>query len=403
MARAPARGPGRAGVVARRWGARLLLLLAGLLVPLLLLEAAIRLFGPILPGNYNTGTFLTTHPVYARFHVLGFDGWVKTSEFTSRVTISSLGLRGPERPYAKPPGTSRVLVLGDSFVEAAQVQEREGIVGRLESMLGERGGSVEVLNAGVGGWGQHQQYLFLREEGHRYEPDTIVVQLYLGNDVYDNSWMLQGRPRSAREPYFVFDDDGTFRQVDWRSRRPENVTPALSVARDRSLLWNIFETGVLFKLGPAGEDDPDEVQNRFNLNKMIVHSTQSSERLDQAWRVTVALLQRLRAFGEERGVKTALVIAPAMFQVYGDDWDKLITDNKLKRDDWSPDAPNRYLAARAAEIGMPTLDLLPAFRAEGERSGQPLYFARDRHWTPAGHALAAREVAAFLATHGLVR
>jgi hypothetical protein len=109
-------------------------LLAGLAVPLLLLEAAIRLFGPILPGNYNTGTFLTTHPVYARFHVLGFDGWVKTSEFTSRVTTSSLGLRGPERPYAKSPGTSRVLVLGDSFVEAAQVQEREGVVGRLESL-----------------------------------------------------------------------------------------------------------------------------------------------------------------------------------------------------------------------------------------------------------------------------
>jgi hypothetical protein len=260
-----------------------------------------------------------------------------------------------------------------------------------------------VLNAGVGGWGQHQQYLFLHEEGYRYEPDAIVVQLYLGNDVYDNSWILQGRPRSAREPYFVFEDDGTFRQLEWRSRRPDDVNPAVALLRDWTMLWNVFETGVLFKLAPSVEDDPDEVQNRFNLNKMIVHSTKSSERLDQAWKVTLALLRRIREAGEERGIKTALVIAPAMFQVYSDDWDALITENKLKRDDWSPDAPNRFLAAHAAEIGMPIVDLLPAFQAEASRSGAPLYFARDRHWDAGRPRLAAREVAAFLAAQGLTK
>jgi hypothetical protein len=31
--------------------------------PLLLLEAALRIMGPVLPGNYNTGTFLTPHAV----------------------------------------------------------------------------------------------------------------------------------------------------------------------------------------------------------------------------------------------------------------------------------------------------------------------------------------------------
>ena len=387
--------------LATRWGARLVLLLVGVAAPLLLLEAAIRLFGPILPGNYNTGTFLTPHPAYARFHVLGFDGWVKTSEFTSRVSISSLGLRGPERPYATPPGTSRVLVLGDSFVEAAQVQEHEGVVGHLEALLNERGGPVEVLNGGVGGWGQHQQYVFLREEGHRYAPDTVVVQLYLGNDVYDNSWLLQGRPKTVREPYFVFEDDGTFRQLEFRARKPEDVSPAVALLRDRTMLWNVFETGILFKLQSPTEDDEDERQNRFNLNKMIVHSTKSSERLDEAWRVTLALLQRIREYGDERGIETALVVAPAAFQVDAAEWDALIEDNKLKREDWAPDAPNRYLAARATEIGMPMLDLLPAFQTEAARGGPPLYFARDGHWTPAGHALAAREVAAFLAARGL--
>ncbi len=396
VARAPEWGSRRASGRVARWSARLGLLLVGLIVPLVPLEAAIRLFGPVLPGNYSTGTFLAAHPAYGRFHVLGFDGWVKTDEFASRVTTNTLGLRGPERPYAKPAGVSRVLVLGDSFVEAAQVQEPEGVVGRLEAALTKRGARAEVLNVGVGGWGQHQQYVFLQQEGVRYEPDVVLVQLYLGNDVYDNSWLLQGKPRSVREPYFVFDDDGTFRQLDFRSRKPEDVPPVVAMLRERTLLWNVFETGVLQKLGASADDDADERQNRFNLNKMIVHATKPGERQDEAWKVTVALLRCIRELGDERGFKTALVLAPAQFQVYDDAWDTLLRDNKLKREEWAADGPNRALAARADEIGMPMLDLLPAFRAESERGGPPLYFARDMHWTRDGHALAAREVAAFV-------
>ena len=150
----------------RRWSLRLALLASGLVVPLPLVEIAIRLFGPLLPGTYSTGTFLTTHPVYGRFHVPGFDGWVKSPEFTSRVSINSLGLRGPEQPYEKRPGVTRILVLGDSFVEAAQVDQDQGVVARLEAALNEDGsGSYEVLNGGVGGWGTAQEYIYLTSEG----------------------------------------------------------------------------------------------------------------------------------------------------------------------------------------------------------------------------------------------
>ena len=203
------------------------MLVVGVLAPLLLLELALRLFGPMLPGNYNTGTFLTPHPVYGRFHVAGFDGWVKTREFASRVTINSLGLRGPERGYAKPAGVRRIMVLGDSFTEAAQVAEHESTVSRLEAALNARGPErYEVLNAGVGGWGTGQQLVYLREEGHRYQPDLVLVMLYLGNDVFDNSYALQGSPKNPHEPYWVFRDDGTFEPIEFRTRKPEDDQPA---------------------------------------------------------------------------------------------------------------------------------------------------------------------------------
>ncbi|MCC6178084.1 MAG: hypothetical protein IT305_22510 [Chloroflexi bacterium] len=370
-------------------------------MPLVLIEAALRLFGPILPGNYNTGSFLTTHPVYGRFHVPSFDGWVKTAEYTSRVTIDSRGLRGPERPYAKPANTHRILVLGDSFTEAVQVPEADAFVSRLETSLNARGsGRYEVLNGGVGGWGNGQELVYLLEEGYRYQPDLVVMLLYLGNDIFDNSWVLQGKPKNPHEPYWVYDDDGTFAPMAFRTRKPEDVSPVVATLRERVMLWNVFETGVLEKLADA-DDDSELRANRFNLNKMIVHATRPSERQDDAWKVTLGILQRLRQTGEERGFRTALVIAPAQFQVYDADWGALLAANDLKASDWDASRPNAVLAAHAGEIGMPMLDLLPPLRAAADASPVLLYYPYDKHWTSAGHAVAAQQIGAFLDAQGL--
>src|SRR4029450_12227081 len=138
---APVAGSGR------RWLLRLVAILVGLLLPLLLLEAAVRIFGPILPGNYDTGAYLVRDEALGHFHVPGFDGWIKAPEFTTRVTINPLGLRDRRQSFAKPAGTFRGLLLGDSFVEAVQVQQAEGIAEQLERALNQHSSRpVEVIN-----------------------------------------------------------------------------------------------------------------------------------------------------------------------------------------------------------------------------------------------------------------
>src|SRR5215213_6327510 len=101
---------------ARTGALRLALLLFSLLLPLLALELALRWFGPILPGNYSTGYYLTTDPVYGRFHVRDFSGWTRTSEYTTFFRTNGLGLRGGALSSTPAPGVDRVLVTGDSFV-----------------------------------------------------------------------------------------------------------------------------------------------------------------------------------------------------------------------------------------------------------------------------------------------
>src|SRR5215471_5352242 len=95
--------------------ARLLLILLTVLTPLAVLEAGLRLAGPFLPGNYDTGAYLVRDPRYGHYHPANYDGWTKRDEFTAEFRTNAEGQRGPAVPFQKPPGTFRILVLGDSF------------------------------------------------------------------------------------------------------------------------------------------------------------------------------------------------------------------------------------------------------------------------------------------------
>ena len=114
---------------------RLGLVAAGLLLPLLALEIAFRLFGPFLPGNYDTGAYLVRHPRYGHYHPPNYDGWIKRDEYVVHVQTNVEGQRGPPVPLEKPPDTVRILALGDSFVEAVQVAEHERFLARLDALL----------------------------------------------------------------------------------------------------------------------------------------------------------------------------------------------------------------------------------------------------------------------------
>src|SRR5262249_50059101 len=74
---------------------------------------------------------------------------------------NNYGLRGADFDPAQSSGKSRVLVLGDSFTEAIHVSEEQSFVGRLNKLHPE----LQLLNAGVGGYGTVQEYLYLDLHG----------------------------------------------------------------------------------------------------------------------------------------------------------------------------------------------------------------------------------------------
>lgn len=371
----------------------------GLLLPLLVLELALRLFGPILPGFYRTGTDLVVHPVFGHFHQPNIVVWRRTPEFVAEERINSKGLRERELAYEKPAGTRRVLVLGDSYVEAVQVDARQTLTARLEAALG-GDGRTEVINAGVGGFGTGQEWLFFREEGYRYQPDVVVVVFFIGNDVRNNSPKLDNAARLRTEPYFGLAADGSPRPLEVSAKGKPPAAGSLDPLQPwlrLSLLYNVFETGVLEKLG---QDDETGDVYTWSRNEEV-YQARSSRDWEEAWSVTAALLGALKRDVEARGARLVLVAAPSDLQVRTDDWERLLRSKRFQARDFELEKPNRLLAEIAGPLGLPLIDLLPEFRRAEAESASGLFFRQNRHWTPDGHAVAARVIGAELERLGL--
>jgi hypothetical protein len=160
---------------------------ASMLLFCLVGELAVRaLYGreTVMFPRYHTqaryGDYLlrTVRP-HSRFHHSSRDGrW----EFVT----NARGFRDTrDFPYEKPPGTLRVLVLGDSHTQGYEARQDHTYSAVLERYLDLHGLESEVINTGVSGFSTAEELLLFENEGYRYGPDYVVLGLF-ANDYMDN-------------------------------------------------------------------------------------------------------------------------------------------------------------------------------------------------------------------------
>jgi hypothetical protein len=99
------------------------------------------------------------------------------------LVVNADGFRGD--PLRRNPGL-RVVVYGDSFVEADYTPLHETFTKRLEVRLASAlGRDVEAVNAGVNGYGPDQALRRFEDDAGRLRPAAAVVVVYSGNDFGD--------------------------------------------------------------------------------------------------------------------------------------------------------------------------------------------------------------------------
>src|SRR5262249_1808652 len=96
--------------------------------------------------------------------------------------INADGLRDRTHPPEKPPGTYRLVALGDSVTLGAGIKPEEAYPQVLEKLLWRSGRRGEVVNVGLWGWSTRQERTAYDRIVRRYKPDQVLLAVCL-NDI----------------------------------------------------------------------------------------------------------------------------------------------------------------------------------------------------------------------------
>jgi lysophospholipase L1-like esterase len=161
------------------------------------------------------------------------------SENTNLVVMNNLGFHDRERQATNE--NYRILVLGDSFVEGRQVKTEDLFTSLLEQRLTSEGQKIEIINAGVLGTGTPYQYVLWKDFfENAIKVDHVVVCLYLGNDLVDNSPELVALTSGSSHSGIFVDSQGN---VISTVAKPGLFKRAINLGRDHSVLVNSLYEG----------------------------------------------------------------------------------------------------------------------------------------------------------------
>jgi lysophospholipase L1-like esterase len=410
---AAALGLGLASVLAGCLAPRLAALWLLVMVPAALMlgaaELALRaLAGPRLYTAYapDDRALFTLRPGAVR----DYTHHPENGGHTVRYRINRDGFRGPELlPAGSRP---RIVVYGDSFVHAEFSPLEETFPVRLgERLSAALGREVEVVNAGVAGYGPDQALRRLERELASLAPDLVVLGLFAGNDFGD---LLRNR-------LYGLDADGRLVERAWRYSAEQARQIALN-AQELALVRALREA--LDRLrgggGPAPFDrrawiedalaqhlaeyraaveEGEPTVGAFGVDPYSADIALLPASPSAAYRrrLMAAVLGAIAALAREKGVALLAVIIPHPMDLLDGDHDSGLVDRE-KYPDYRPTALRDAAAAALAEAGIEAVDLFAAFREADPRA---LYLrGGDDHWNAAGQDLAAALVAEAILARG---
>jgi lysophospholipase L1-like esterase len=298
------------------------------------------------------------------------DTTINTGERTVRVITDEQGFRVGERGRRE--GDHNLLLLGDSFTQALQVEHEQSLAGLMEDRLSSalRGETVAVRNGGVDGWEPSQYLLRARKELAQNNYDLLIVAFYLGNDVIPKA-TEHFPPREAIDVHRL-QLPSTLAWKDWVNSLLYPVNDWLEVRSHLFVLLKSRLRGVLLRLGLSADYFPRGVR--------------LAEADSPMWDVTLEVLREINTVAANHQTPALFVLIPAPFTV-----DPLVFEQIRAGFDVDPESldasqPGRLIAERLESAGIAFASAVEPF-IEEHQAGNAVYGSIDRHLSPQGHVI----------------
>ena len=381
----------------KQLGLDILLGLGGITFALGIGEIGLRISQISYPSFYQVDEY--------RGHALipGISGWW-IHEGKGWVKVNKDGLRDKYYPKYKSKKTFRIAILGDSFAEAIQVNAEDTFWSFIEQKLGNcpdiNNQRVEVINFGIGDYGTAQELMTLRYRVKDYSPDMLILAIFTGNDIINNSKALS--PDDRFSP-FLIEQEGQFlmnlslketKTYQWRSSLTRKVI--FSIINNSYLLQVLNKARIYFKNSRNFLEKETQNDINFDIIKHLDFTPQlyfknEDENWEKAWDITEELVKMIRQESETIKAKFLAVTLSNPAQVYPD---KSLRDKYFKQggvmDQFSPEKRIKVLGEKEK---FDVLNLAPEFQSYADKNNQFLHGFENTvlgsgHWNQLGHKLA---------------
>lgn len=225
-----------------------------------------------------------------------------------------------------------------------------------------------MVNAGVGGYGPDQQWLWLREHGQHYRPEAVVIAFTVANDVFDvlgKGWCREDGERVVCE----------------RPRGRDAIVHAKAWAQRHLHAYGFVQSmiarsgGAQVLLARLGVLEVAEASAMPAELRMLMRDDEDRER---GWRLTERVLAEI----VRASPRAILLVVPSELQADERPLARAVFAHGVTGA-MDLEGPQRRLAAFAAQHGVTFLDPLPRLR-EAIARGETIYRG---HWTARGHAI----------------
>ena len=298
---------------------------------------------------------------------------------------NSQGFHDSEFTLAKPDDVFRIAVLGDSFVEAQQVQVEKTFYYLLEQKLNElptNKKKIEVYAFGMGGNSTFKNYLYLNQYALKYQPDLVILGFLAMNDFREDYGLL---PQ-------IFDKQGNIKTKPSGGQRLISKSVLFLWA---DYQWKLVKTrfGYIFRniFLPKGAVS----QLPFDFQVFL---KEYPENWNKVWDLEEKLLREFKLKSEASGAKFLLVSFDDIWRAHPE----ILKENKeygkyLTNFDLDFDKPEKILADFSQKEGINYLNLVPLLRERIKTENQmTFYYPCDNHWNEIGHLWAGEAIFQYL-------
>lgn len=314
-------------------------------------------------------------------------------------SVNRFGWKDKEWSLEKSEGTIRVAVLGDSYVEALQVEPERNFLSLVEQEWDKTNHpQIELMNFSRSAFTQTEEWLVLQRDVLKFAPDAVVLFFYPPNDIND---MSQETAFDPLRPFFHLSSRGRlFVDTSFNKSFKFKLKSVIQHFKTHSLLVSFLtERYTLFDSNLRARKLFGRVQKTNpTLQGYLTLCTSAPDPLFlKNYELSKFLIQRMASLLKEKKKDLLLVSIdlPAYLPEVEEQYKKIDAT-------FNPNFFDEDLQKLAQSLNIPFLGLQKAFREEYRQNPTSLHWEKPQqrryeqfgthtgHWNERGHQVVAQ-------------